>query len=502
MIKSPCSITGILFSNSLVRSKCKHAFLPSAHNMFDRIPVRGIRTLSKLIDVEDLKVSHKSINLRLGLERFDYAGALNVCARDGDLRNGMIIHGLVLVSGLVRRAFLTNSLIDMYSKCGKVDEARFVFDNAVELDDSSWNLLLSAYVRIGWLDVASDILVWMHRNGVKLNSAALGCVLNASRMGFDDPKESQRLLHGCVIKIGLDLGFLVGSAMHCIFTENGGLDEALQVFDCLQNSNLVVFNAMIGGFSQLGTETCRGNQVEALRLFAEVMRRRMRPSRLTFKSVLESSISIREFKFGKQIHAHVIKNNLEEDEVIGSALIMLYSGSDSVEESLKCFESTPKKDIVSWGSMIQGYIQSGQLERAMNLFRNFLRIGRKPDEAIISCLMVGSGNSGMVRSGEQIHCYAVKDGLDRCTICSNSQMFFYSNIGDMDASIEIFQKTATIDVSSWCLLILSHALHGFAREALLLFEKMEEFKVSPKQSTFLAVLTACSNGGLMDEGFR
>ncbi|ONK62966.1 uncharacterized protein A4U43_C07F10010 [Asparagus officinalis] len=506
-----CSeVRGIIFSDNLLGLCYRHAFFTKARELFDRMPIRSIGTLNTVMDgysqvgfaARDLNMCNQAKNGRFRLDRFDYAGALNVCAQTGDLRNGRVVHGLVVVSGLARRAYLTSCLIDLYSKCGNIDEARYVFDRAVELDDVSWNSLFSAYVNIGWPEVATDVLVWMHRNGVSLNGVALHQVLRAVYLGFDDSEQARRLLHGCIIKVGLDLGFFVGSAMYYIFAKNGGLDEVLEVFDCLYNPSLVVFNAMIRGFSQLGTETCTKVQGVALRLYVEMMRIKMKPSNLTYKSVLEACIFNREFEFGEQIHAHTIKNKLEEDKFIASALIMMYSRCGLVEESLKCFESTPIKGTVTWGSMIQGYIQNEHLEKAMHLFRDYLRLGIKPCQNIISSLMVGSGNLGAVRVGEQIHANSVKSGLDQSTLSCNSQMFFYSNIGDIDVSVQIFEGIATTDVVSWSLMILSHALHGRAKDSLLLFEKMKEFKVSPKETTFLALLTACSHGGLIHEGFR
>lgn len=512
MINSLRKSVIVLTSNGLLGSlPCKNARFLGALKLFDRMPIRAIKSFNTLVDgcsqtgiiSEDLNSCKRSETIGFEVDKFGYAGALSVCAQKQDLRNGRIIHGLVVVSGLAPRVFLTNSLIDMYAQCGRIDWVRLLFDHAVELDDVSWNLLLSAYVRIGWLEVAADILVWMHRHRVKLNSHALDGILKVTGLRFEDlEEETRKLLYGCVIKVGLDLDFLVGSSMSYVFASDGGLDDAVEVFDRVFNASLIVFNVMIRGLSQLGTETCTEVQLAALRLYVEMIRRRMRPSKLTIKSVLETCIPKKEFKFGDQVHAYIIKNNLEAHDLIGSALITMYSNSDLVEESLRCFKYIPRQDIGTWESMIQGFVRNGYLESAMTLLRNLLMLGRTPGQNIISSLLVGSGNLGSIRSGEQMHGYAIKGGHDQLTVCVNSQIFFYTNIGDVDASIKIFQETTVADLIPWSLMILNHALHGQARDALDLFDKMKEFKLLPKHFTFFAVLTACSRGGLIFEGFR
>ncbi|XP_039027635.1 pentatricopeptide repeat-containing protein At3g13880-like [Hibiscus syriacus] len=77
----------------------------------------------------------------LKLDKFTYDGALNVCAQTGDLKQGKLIHGLI------EKAFLTYSLIDVYCKCECVDQAMFLFENSKEIDEISWNTLIAGYVR-------------------------------------------------------------------------------------------------------------------------------------------------------------------------------------------------------------------------------------------------------------------------------------------------------------------------------------------------------------------
>ncbi|KAK8477914.1 hypothetical protein V6N13_136937 [Hibiscus sabdariffa] len=111
------------------------------------------------------------------LDQFTYAGGLNVCAQTGDLKQGKLIHGLIVVSGLIGKAFLTNSSIDMYCKCECVAQARFLFENSKEVDEISWNAWISGYVPMNKNEEMLKLLISMHRNGLNLNTYTVGSVL-------------------------------------------------------------------------------------------------------------------------------------------------------------------------------------------------------------------------------------------------------------------------------------------------------------------------------------
>jgi pentatricopeptide repeat protein len=103
---------------------------------------------------------------------------------------------------------------------------------------------------------------------------------------------------------------------------------------------------------------------------------------------------------------------------------------------------------------------------------------------------------------EQIHCYEVKSGFDRFTLCGNSQIEMYRCAGDLKAAKKTFERIPSLDTFSWSQMILSYAVHGHEREALQLFKKMRDCSVMINEFAFLAVLVACSHQGLIDEGFR
>ncbi|KAJ0976959.1 hypothetical protein J5N97_012433 [Dioscorea zingiberensis] len=500
---------GLFLQNNLLNMYCKCGDMVSARHLFDAMPKRDVVSWNSLVSgYFQIGLCYDSIGVfvmmrhyDVMIDKFSYASALSVCARMRDLRVGKMVHGLIVVGGFSKRVFLTNSLMDMYSKCGELDGARRVFDCSDELDDVSWNSLISAFVRDGLIEETERAFVQMHRAGVKMNSFALGSVLKACSC-FGGSKELGRSIHGCMVRVGLDSDVFVGSAMLDLYAKKGMLDEAVKVFKLITNPNVVVFNAMIAGFGRSDLEMDAKVTCEALHLFSEMLRRGMQPSKFTFSSVLRACNLSEAFELGKQIHGLVFKYHLQDDEFIGSALIDLYSKARSIEDGLRHFLCSPKQDIVTWTSMISGCVENEQFEKALSLFNELLDKGRKPDQFTISCVMSACANLAVARSGEQIQSFATKSGFSAFTICANVQIFMYARSGDIDAADQTFKEMQTCDVVSWSAMISSHAQHGCATDALLLFKEMEHRKITPNHITFLGVLTACSHGGLVDEGFR
>ncbi|KAJ7949676.1 putative Pentatricopeptide repeat-containing protein [Quillaja saponaria] len=507
MIKTsfkPC----LFLLNNLLLMYGKFCEICTAQNLFDKMPKRNIISYNSLISGYSkmgfyAKVLHAFSEARmigLKVDKFTYAGALGVCGQTGNIELGKLIHGLVIVSGSSEHVFLINSLIDMYSKCGQVDQARLLFECSRDLDDVSWNSLIAGYVRMGANEEVSRLVRKMHRSGFRLNTYTLGSALKACT-NFMFSEQYGKLVHGYTIKLGLDLDVVVGTALLDMYAKAGYLSDAIQIFRFIPNHNIIMYNAMIAGFLQ--TETISGAFAqEAVNLFLEMQRQGMNPSKFTFSSILKACIVFETFEFGKQIHAQICKRSLQSDEFIGSALIDFYFVSGLTEDGLRCFNSTPKLDVVSWTSMIAGYVQNRQFENALALFHQLLASGKKPDEFVISSVLSACANLAAARPGELIQGYAVKSGVEKSTIIQNAQICMYAKSGEIESAHLTFKETEDPDVVTWSVMISSYAQHGCAKEALRLFDLMTGCDVDPNHITFLGVLTACSHGGLVEEGLR
>ncbi|KAA8535533.1 hypothetical protein F0562_030536 [Nyssa sinensis] len=71
--------------------------------------------------------------------------ALAACSENSDLWIGKQIHGVVIRRGFTSDTQLSNVLLDMYAKCGKIVNARILFDGIPQKDVVSWTSMIDAY---------------------------------------------------------------------------------------------------------------------------------------------------------------------------------------------------------------------------------------------------------------------------------------------------------------------------------------------------------------------
>jgi pentatricopeptide repeat protein len=162
---TPCTPTSrahpspsLFLRNTLLAAYCRrlgHGPLP-ARRLLDGMPRRNAVSFNLLIDAysrdsqpDAALQTFQRARRAVKPDRFTYAAALAACSRAARLQDGKAVHALAVLEGLAGGgAFVSNSLVGMYARCGDMGEARRVFDAAAVHDDVSWNSLLSGYVPV------------------------------------------------------------------------------------------------------------------------------------------------------------------------------------------------------------------------------------------------------------------------------------------------------------------------------------------------------------------
>ncbi|XP_010923157.1 pentatricopeptide repeat-containing protein At2g39620 [Elaeis guineensis] len=99
------------------------------------------------------------------------------------LREGMALHSYVIRIGFESHLLVANSLIDMYSKCGRLDYARDFFNQMDNRDTVTWNVMLAGYAIHGLGENAISLFSLMKDNCIKADSVSFISILSACRHG-------------------------------------------------------------------------------------------------------------------------------------------------------------------------------------------------------------------------------------------------------------------------------------------------------------------------------
>ncbi|KAG1364237.1 putative pentatricopeptide repeat-containing protein, mitochondrial [Cocos nucifera] len=285
----------------------------------------------------------------------------------------------------------------------------------------------------------------------------------------------------------------LGTRLVILYAKCDSLEDARNVLDGMPERNIVSWTAMISGYSQ------RGCHAEALELFIRMLRTGLLPNEFTLASVLTSCSGPCGFEHGRQVHSLVVKTNFESHIFVGSSLLDMYAKADKIHEARRVFDMLPKRDVVSCTAIISGYAQLGLDEEALELFRKLYEEGMECNYVTFASLLTALSGLSALDYGRQVHSLTIRRELPFYVVLQNSLIDMYSKCGCLICARRVFDSMPERTVISWNAMLVGLGKHGLGRQVLQLFKSMRE-ELKPDGVTFMAVLSGCSHGGLVDEG--
>ncbi|KAJ0083797.1 hypothetical protein Patl1_29449 [Pistacia atlantica] len=171
-----------------------------------------------------------------------------------------------------------------------------------------------------------------------------------------------------------------------------------------------------------------------------------------------------------------------------------YCGSVSSAENV--FDKMRKTNVVSWNVMISGYVTVGDYFKALTLYGDMKESGVKPDAVTFTSVLPACSHVAALEKGKEIHKYIAESELETNEIVMGPLLDMYAKCGAVDEAFSVFTKLPEADLVSRTSMITAYGSHGQALEA---FDEMQKSDAKPDSVTFLAVLSACSRAGLVDE---
>ncbi|XP_024455759.1 pentatricopeptide repeat-containing protein At5g66520 isoform X2 [Populus trichocarpa] len=234
---------------------------------------------------------------------------------------------------------------------------------------------------------------------------------------------------------------------------------------------------------------------------------------------------------GKQVHCQIIKAGIVPDTHIHSSLIHMYTNSGSIDDAervlgefseentlaknamisgyltegrvdkaRKMFDDMAAKDAASWSALITGYTKNGMHTEALALFQDMMVSHILPNEAALVSLLSACGQLGTLHQGRWIHAYIDKTRVLMSTKLTTALIDMYAKSGSIECGYGLFQKMARRDVVTWGVMISAFAIHGHASKCFQLFDEMLADGIRPNKVIFVAILSACSHAGCVEEG--
>ncbi|XVE69811.1 hypothetical protein DITRI_Ditri10aG0021600 [Diplodiscus trichospermus] len=511
-----------------------------ARKVFDTMNEKNLYTWSAMIGACSRELRWKEVvqlfflMMKDGVlpDEFLFPKILQACANCEDVRTGRLLHSLVIRLGMVCCSRVSNSVLTVYAKCGKLISARRFFESMDERDRVTWNsmilaycqkgendeayrlfngmweegikpciitwnILINSYNHLGECDVAMglmkemessgiapDVFTWtsmisglaqngrrwqalylfkemllagIKPNGVTITGAVSACAsLRVLKMGME--------IHSVALKMGIIDNVLVGNSLIDMYAKCGDLEAARQVFDMIEEKDVYTWNSMIAGYCQAGY--CG----KAYELFMKMRESDVKPNVITWNTMISGYI-----QNGDEDRAVDLFQRMEQDGKI-------------------------KRNTASWNALIAGYVQIGAIDKAFGVFRQMQSCSVSPNSVTILSILPGCANLIAAKKVKEIHGCILRQNLEFVLSISNSLIDTYAKSGNILYSRIIFDRMSAADIISWNSIIGGYVLHGCSDAVLDLYNQMRNLGLKPNRGTFLSIILAHGIAKMVDEG--
>ncbi|MCO5546839.1 hypothetical protein L7F22_000276 [Adiantum nelumboides] len=486
-------------ANGLIRMYIECGSLDESRIVSDKLVARDVVTWNFLLagfvqhglNEETIHTFHCMQEDGVESDPVTLVSVLQACADLAVLELGLGVHTVIVKSGLNLDLQASNTLIDMYAKCNSSVDAAFIFSNLLERDVASWNIMIRAAAKKGSTHEALFLFDQMQTENFEPNEMTCAAVLQSCSILADKNKGMQ--VHHLALKKGYDLDLFVGSSLINMYAKSKSLENAQKVFDCLPIKNAIIWNTLITGYIQ------DGRPKEAITLFHMMQVEGVAATRATLLCILQAFSSAELLEDGRKVHALLIESGLQDTEV-SSCLIDMYGRCWHLESAAVVFNQSHSQDVRLWNSLIESKFINGHARDALFLFKQMQLEAIKADRVMFMLILKVCSSLAALEQGWQIHSLIVEDGLDLETSMGNTVIDMYANCGSVQDANITFHRLPAHDLVTWSVMMSCYAAHNDYVLALGCFEEMKKEGFIPDNVAYLSILSACNNGGLVNEG--
>ncbi|KAL8264827.1 hypothetical protein R6Q59_022957 [Mikania micrantha] len=381
---------------------------------FEEMPVKDVVSWNLMVDgfveVGDLDSAWRFF------KRIPHPNVVSwVTVLSGLGRNGQVMEARRLFDEMpVKNIVSWNAMIAGYVQNSRIDEALSLFHEMPEKNEVTWTTMINGYVRLGKLEEANNLLNQMPYKNVGAQTAMVS--------GFAQNKKIHKARE--IFNHISNRDTVCWNTMIAGYAQNGIMDEALDLFHQMVRKDIVSWNIMIAGYAQVAQMdkalalfeetkhknivtwnslisgfTHNGLYLDAFKYFILMIQSCYKPDDSTYASILSSLANLATLQLGTQIHVLVVKTGYEQDVYVTNSLITFYAKCGRMSSAKQVFSHTPRVDVVSWNSLINGYALNGNGMEAVKLLADMEVVGVNPDEVTFVGILSACSHAGLIDQG-------------------------------------------------------------------------------------------------------
>uniref|UniRef100_A0A0E0I7I9 Pentacotripeptide-repeat region of PRORP domain-containing protein n=1 Tax=Oryza nivara TaxID=4536 RepID=A0A0E0I7I9_ORYNI len=269
---------------------------------------------------------------------------------------------------------------------------------------------------------------------------------------------------------------------------SGDLAAARALFDRMPVRDVVSWNSMVAGLAKAG------HLDAAIELFDKMPER----NAASWNAVMCGYIAQGDLAQARELFEQMpVRSNVSWITMISG-----YAKSGDVHAAGELFERMEnKKDLYTWNAMIACYAKNGCAREALAVFNRMLKphVWVMPNEKTFSSVISACSQLGDLRFGLWAESFMGSVGIELDDHLRTALVDLHTKSGRIDRAFDLFRGLGMRDVVSYSAMIVGCGMNGKFNEAVSLFKEMSDAKISPNAVTFVGLLSAYSNAGLMEE---
>lgn len=367
----------VCVGSALIDTYIKYRKLGVAQMLFNRLPHRNVVAWSTLIAgytqhgqaEEALRCSKEMQQEGIQPNKVTFLALLKACSSIAAQEQGKWIHDQVIERGLEADPFIGSSLVDMYGKCGNLEDARMVFDRLPHKDLVAWSALIAGYTQNKQGQEALQLFQGMVQKGLEPDRVTFISLIQACSTIV--ALEYGKSLHAQIIDKGYESDSHIGSTLISMYAYCGSLDKANTLLQRLPVRNVVTWSAMIAGCA------LQNNFPLALQFFKSMQQVGLEPNDVTFISLFSACSHAGQVEEACR-HFKLMRRDYKLDPTLEhyNSMVDVLGRAGLLNEAEDLMESVPfQLDIIGWTSLLSSCSSYNNVELGKRCFNQVLDKG-------------------------------------------------------------------------------------------------------------------------------
>ncbi|KAH6780693.1 pentatricopeptide repeat protein [Perilla frutescens var. hirtella] len=248
--------------------------------------------------------------------------------------------------------------------------------------------------------------------------------------------------------------------------------------------------------------------------------------------LLKACVDSSSLSLAQQLHSIITTNGWSNIKFVSNHLMSAYAKLCRLETALKVFDKMPERNVMSYNIVIGGYIQSGDLGAAVEVFKE---MGERKNSATWNAVITGmiknelneegltlfaqmhsnefssdaytlgsvlracAGLKDLIK-GKQVHGYAMRLGLELDLVVGNSTSHMYMRCGCLSEAERVIQSMPLRNIVLCNTLIAGLVQNGCAAGALETYHLIKRAGFRPDDISFVSVVASCSKLSTLGQG--